>query len=126
VEKGTTVAANSEPDDDDDDVADAGSPEGKKKLRTHLRSERSSRLRRAKKAAFRRLHGRLFCERCKMDPIQQYKTIDAESCIEVHHSKVAVANMLPGHRTRLEDLECLCANCHRLTHREMRLANAGN
>jgi hypothetical protein len=33
---------------------------------------------------------------------------------------VQISEMQKGHRTRLEGLQCLRANCHRLTHREMR------
>jgi hypothetical protein len=98
--------------------------EGTPKLRKHLRRERSASLREAKKAEFRRKHdGRLFCERCGQDPVETYKTADAEVCIEVHHARVQVSEMQHGHRTRLEDLQCLCANCHRLAHREMRKAD---
>jgi 5-methylcytosine-specific restriction protein A len=116
VEKGT------EPEKDAEIVPpDQEWSEGNKKLRTHLRSERSASLSKAKKAEFRRIHGRLYCERCGLDPVKEYETDLAESCIEVHHAKVAVAKMKTGHKTRLEDLECLCANCHRLAHRELRV-----
>ncbi len=95
--------------------------EGTPRLRQHLSRERSSGLREAKKAEFRRVHGgRLFCERCQEDPVEKYGTEHAEACIEVHHKSTHVAAMEAGHRTRLEDLECLCANCHRLEHRLLR------
>jgi hypothetical protein len=103
-----------------DEPADAEWREGSPKLRTHFRRERASGLPAAKKAQFRRLHGRLYCERCGEDPIQKYQTEAAEACIEVHHARVQVSHMQEGHRTPLEDVQCLCANCHRLTHREMR------
>ena len=90
--------------------------EGKSVLVSHLRRERGGGLARAKKDAFVRENGNLFCERCKLDPVAQYGDQAAESCIEVHHSVIQVADMLEGHITRLEDLECLCANCHRLVH----------
>jgi 5-methylcytosine-specific restriction protein A len=41
-----------------------------------------------------------------------------DACIEVHHHAVAVAKMDGKARTRLADLQCLCANCHRIVHRE--------
>ncbi|MDR6266596.1 hypothetical protein [Roseobacter sp. N2S] len=90
--------------------------EGKPVLVSHLRRERAGGLARAKKEAFIRVNGKLFCERCKLDPVAHYSDPVAEACIEVHHSVTEVANMLEGHMTRLEDLECLCANCHRLVH----------
>jgi hypothetical protein len=100
--------------------------EGTPMLRQHLRRERAVRLREAKKSDFRKHHdGELFCERCGEDPVRKYGTEDADACIEVHHASVQVSEMQPGHRTRLADLQCLCANCHRLIHREMRRADAG-
>jgi len=30
--------------------------------------------------------------------------------------------MPPGYKTKLEDLQCLCANCHRVVHHELRIA----
>lgn len=98
--------------------------EGSPKLRKHLCRERAPSLREAKKAEFRRTHsGRLFCERCGEDPVAKYKTVSAEACIEVHHAAVQISEMEEGHRTQLRDLQCLCANCHRLVHREMRVVN---
>ena len=92
--------------------------EGHPKLVTHLRRERGKGLARAKKARFKSKHGRLFCERCNLNPAEVYDQSISDACIEVHH-KLPVASMAPGHKTRLEDLECLCANCHRITHREL-------
>lgn len=89
----------------------------------HLRAERKSGLSKAKREQFKRQNkGRLFCERCGFEPVKEYDTELAESCIEVHHAKVAIADMTPDHKTQLEDLQCLCANCHRLVHREIREA----
>jgi hypothetical protein len=91
--------------------------EGDQKLVPHWRKERAAGVAKAKKAQFRRLNGRLFCERCKIDPVDEYGTTLAESCIEVHHNSTHVSAMNPGHITTLDDLQCLCANCHRLVHR---------
>ena len=95
--------------------------EGHPRLMTHLRRERKAGLAPAKKAAFIREHGRLRCERCGLDPAETYGPDIGDACIEVHH-KLPVANMLPGHTTRLEDLMCVCANCHRIIHYELRNA----
>lgn len=96
--------------------------EGTPRLRQHLSRERASGLREAKKAEFRRIHGgRLFCEHCQEDLVEKYGTEHAEACIEVHHKSTHVAAMEVGHRSRLEDLECICANCHRLEHRRLRI-----
>lgn len=98
--------------------------EGTPRLRQHMRRERAPGLRQAKLAEFRRLHGgRLSCERCTEDLVLKYHTVDAEACIDVHH-RLPVSEMQQGHRTQLQDLQCLCANCHRLVHHEMRKAEA--
>lgn len=92
--------------------------EGAKKLVAHLRSERGRGLSAAKKADFLDKWGSLMCERCKFDPAKEYGEL-GEACIEVHHT-VLVSQMKPGHKTKLTDLMCLCANCHRVVHRELR------
>ena len=94
--------------------------EGGKKLVMHLVSERDASLSPAKKAAFIRQYGRLYCERCGFEPAKHYDFEVADSCIEVHHHSVQVKDMKRDHKTKLDDLECLCANCHRVTHRELR------
>lgn len=97
-----------------------GWSEGKTRLSFHLKRERSQALSRAKRAQFRRAHGKLMCERCSIDPVAEYGTEHAEACIEVHHSTTHVSKMDAGHVTTLNDLQCLGANCHRLVHRELR------
>ncbi|MGF6997269.1 HNH endonuclease [Paraburkholderia sp. GAS32] len=92
--------------------------EGRVRLRLHRTRERAQ-VSKAKKAQFLRLHGKLTCERCGCDPVAAYGTADAEACIEVHHAATQMSEMKDGHKTKLEDLQCLCANCHRLVHREL-------
>lgn len=60
-----------------------------------------------------------------MEPVQVFCDEDGEACIEIHHHATAVAEMGEGHSTRLEDLQCLCANCHRYTHRIMKRKGVG-
>ena len=91
--------------------------EGSPRLRLHLARERARGVAQAKKAAFVSEHGRLFCEHCGMDPVEVFEDPDGAACIEVHHDEVHVSEMKSGHRTRLADLKCLCANCHRYLHR---------
>lgn len=116
VAKGAPSALTQAPLTDGDEEWD----EGAKKLFQHYRRERGRGLSRAKKAAFLKEHGKLFCERCKFIPGEKYALLVADASIEVHHRAVAVSKMAAGHKTRLKDLECLCANCHRITHRELR------
>ena len=94
--------------------------EGKRVITSHITRERAAGLAKAKKAQFVRINGVLKCEHCKEIPAQKYGTELADSCIEVHHARTLVSDMPAEHKTRLEDLECLCANCHRLVHRKMR------
>lgn len=100
--------------------------EGAPRLVSHLKRERAPGLALAKKTSFRRKHGRLFCERCKLDPVVSYGSPQAEACIEVHHKRVHVKNMDRTHKTRLRDLQCLCANCHRIVHRLMKRKSRGH
>lgn len=95
--------------------------EGNPKIASHLRRERHPGLAREKRAQFIAEHGRLFCEDCKLDPAELYGKEAGSACIEVHHHITHVAMMQPGHETSLEDLKCLCANCHRVLHRKLAL-----
>ncbi|RSU55598.1 hypothetical protein DAH55_20165 [Sphingomonas koreensis] len=73
-------------------------------------------------------YGRLFCERHGLDPVSRFGSDVGEACIEVHHEATAtlLAEMASDHRRWLEELRCLCANCHRETHRELRAIDAAN
>lgn len=99
--------------------------EGNPKIASHLRRERHPGLAKEKRAQFIAEHGRLFCEDCKLDPAERYGYEAGSACIEVHHHITHVAKMQPGHRTRMEDLMCLCANCHRVLHRKLAIGLQG-
>jgi len=102
------------------EIGEAEWAEGRQLIRSHVVRERASGLAKAKKAQFIRLNGVLKCEQCGLVPTEHYSTTLAESCIEVHHARQLVSEMSAVHKTKLEDLQCLCANCHRLVHRQMR------
>ena len=90
-------------------------PEGQ--LRTHQTYERNPQNRERKLAAFRHAHGgRIFCECCGFDFEQTYGARGA-GFIEVHH-KIPVSSLRSGRTGKLSDLCLLCANCHRMVHRE--------
>lgn len=119
VPKDTPIPARAEPPSDMSEVDEWD--EGARRLVSHMKAERWRGLSKAKKAEFREKHGgRLFCERCAKDPVVEYATEHAEACIEVHHARMLVSDMADGHKTKLNDLQCLCANCHRLVHRLLR------
>ncbi|MDE0533101.1 MAG: HNH endonuclease [Albidovulum sp.] len=92
--------------------------EGNQKFVTHLSRERNRRIAKEKKKDFIAKNGKLLCERCELNPREIFGSELGDACIEVHH-KVPVAEMLPGQTTKLEDLICVCANCHRVIHREL-------
>lgn len=95
--------------------------EGNQKLVKHLKRERKPALAAAKRRAMIRDLGHLACERCRVVPSQLLGS-HGDAVIEVHHAKVRVADMTQDHVTRLADLQCLCANCHRIVHREMAMS----
>lgn len=93
--------------------------EGNPRIAEHLVRERSGALPAQFKAAFRIEHGKLFCQRCGSDFLDLYEKPEiAEGCFEAHHT-IPVSQMPDGHLTTFAQLQLLCANCHRATHREM-------
>lgn len=87
--------------------------EGPGMLRLHLRYEqsRSSKLIDDFKAS---LKSRA-CYACGFDFEDYYGELDA-GYIEARH-KVPVSQLKKGEKTRIDDLVPLCANCHRVIHR---------
>lgn len=112
VAKGDDVSA-SDPNEDPERVWAEGSP----KRISHLRRERARGLAEAKKREFIAKHGHLFCERCGLVPSKDLGPF-GDACIEVHHATLAISKMDGSAGTRLSELQCLCANCHRIVHRE--------
>lgn len=95
--------------------------EGDRRIAGHLRIERK---RSARAAAAKRMqiraanNGRLTCERCETDWYAVYSDDLAEAVFDVHHT-IPLKDMDEGHETKVEDLLCLCANCHRIEHRRL-------
>ncbi len=98
--------------------------EGNLRIAVHLRKERQPGLAAEKRTQFIIDHGRLFCEHCRLDPVENYGTEAGAACIEVHHHRTHVADMQADHETSLDDLKCLCANCHRVLHRSLSMGMA--
>ena len=95
---------------------DAGFPEGKEKLRTHLQRERNPKVIREAKQRFKAKHGRLFCQSCGFDFKEIYGEVGTDY-IEGHHTK-AVSELSEDSLTMIEDIALLCSNCHRMVHRK--------
>lgn len=85
--------------------------EGRAQLRIHLRRERSRKLVRDFKEG---LAG-LSCQVCDFDFEREYGEAGS-GYIEAHHT-VPVAMLDDGATTKITDLVALCANCHRVIHR---------
>jgi putative restriction endonuclease len=85
--------------------------EGRAVLRVHLRRERSRKLINDFKASLTSFA----CEACGDDMEAIYGELGT-GYIEAHH-KVPVALIEEGETTKLSDLAALCANCHRMIHR---------
>lgn len=116
-EAGYNIIAKDEPPSTEPCDSEQTWAEGKPSRAAHLKRERAPGLARAKKRQFIRDHQRLKCERCDLIPSEQLGE-HGDAVIEVHHAATAISKMTPDHRTRLSDLQCLCANCHRIVHRE--------
>ncbi len=96
--------------DDEDEF-----PEGKTLTRLHKRKERNSKAVRAKKKKVLQNTGKLECEVCGFDFVKIYGDL-GYGFAECHHT-VPVSQLTEGHKTKLEDLAIVCANCHRMLHR---------
>lgn len=98
----------------DPDLTDSITEEGGILLRSHLRRERSPKLRRDKLAHAKRCGQVIACEACGFDFFRVYGD-RGHDYIECHHR-------LPLHASgktsnRLTDLALICSNCHRMIHR---------
>lgn len=91
--------------------------EGSVTHRMHKRYERNRQLTERKKAKVFAAEGALRCECCKFDFSMRYGKL-GEGYIEAHHKK-PVFQMKPGEKTKLDDLALVCANCHRMLHRQI-------
>ncbi|WAU79448.1 HNH endonuclease [Streptomyces sp. Qhu-G9] len=99
-----------------DEADDTGSTaiEGRLLARWALFRERDPKIRRLKIQKVQKSGQPLRCEVCDFDFSRAYGPL-GEGYIEVHH--VTPLHISGTRETRLEDLACLCANCHRMCHR---------
>lgn len=91
-------------------------PEGKIVERTHKARERNRQVISLAKEKFKKQNGRLFCQVCGFDFEKTYGLI-GKDFVEGHHT-IAVSDMTPEHRTKIEDIALLCSNCHRMVHKK--------
>lgn len=94
---------------------DEGADEGRVFWRLHRARERNAKLvAKRKRLAFEKA-GRLVCEVCEFDFEAQFGEVGS-NFMEAHHVR-PIAAMMPGDKTRVDDLALVCANCHRMLHR---------
>lgn len=98
-----------------DEVADIEATEGETFYRLHRYKERNSTLVRRKKDTVMKRFGKLACEVCGFDFAAAYGP-SGVGFIECHHTK-PLSTLTIGEKTRLQDLALICANCHRMIHR---------
>ena len=89
--------------------------EGAPSIRWHLHRERDPKIAAAKRRQVLAKTGRLACAVYSFDFQQKYGKHGAGFC-EVHHLR-PLADADGEIKTRLDDLEVVCSNCHRMIHR---------
>ena len=99
-----------------DEIDDTGATaiEGRLLVRRALARERDPKLRALKIKQAQRGGRPLRCEVCDFDFARSYGDL-GEGYIEVHH--VTPLHISGSRETKLDDLACVCANCHRMCHR---------
>ncbi|MFH9549010.1 HNH endonuclease [Streptomyces sp. NPDC017435] len=102
------------PQPDEVDETGGSAIEGRLLVRRALARERNPKLRAQKIKQVRQREGSLRCEVCAFDFAHTYGDL-GEGYIEVHH--VTPLHVSGTRETSLDDLACVCANCHRMCHR---------
>lgn len=97
------------------DVCDYEASEWRSRLHTRLERERDNKIVRLKKEKVLRETGRLACECCGFDFCTSYGEL-ASGFAECHHRR-PVSRLRKGEKTTIPQLAIVCANCHRVLHR---------
>ena len=91
--------------------------EGKVLYKLHKYRERNQTIVKEKKEQFFKDHKALFCEACTFDFERKYGEL-GKGYIECHHRFPLAENTIEQ-VTALADLAFVCANCHRMLHRDI-------
>lgn len=102
---------------DDDIETGYKAKEGSVLYKLHKYRERNSAIVKKKKDKYFRENGRLECEVCGFNFNEIYGDL-GNGYIECHH-KIALSQIDVEAITELDDLALVCANCHRMLHRNM-------
>lgn len=98
-------------------VIDTEFTEGRKIRVTHLRSERSAKL---KEFYFSHVKNPHICDMCSMDTVKKYPW--ADRLVELHHLlPLSSPVRVEASATSTKDIVGLCPSCHRATHKYYRL-----
>jgi len=89
--------------------------EGKLRERLHKFRERDSRVTRRAKALRIKKDPLLKCDGCGFSFFNQYGSL-GKNFIEAHHT-IPIESLLPGDKTKIEDIALVCSNCHSMIHR---------
>ena len=90
--------------------------EGQVLYKLHKVRERDRKIIEAKKKKILKEKGELKCEACGFDFETKYGKM-GKNYIECHHL-VPLSNFQVNKETKLDDLALLCANCHRIIHKD--------
>ncbi|QIK55117.1 HNH endonuclease [Dysgonomonas sp. HDW5B] len=102
---------------EDDIEAGYKTKEGSILYKLHKYRERNSAIVKKKKNKYFRENGKLECEVCGFNFNEIYGDL-GNGYIECHH-KIALSQLDVEAITELDDLALVCANCHRMLHRNM-------
>lgn len=90
--------------------------EGKILTRLHKYRERDSKIVKKKKNSVLNKENKLVCEVCNFDFAEFYGNELGYGFAECHHI-IPLSQLAENHKTRIEDLAIVCANCHRMIHK---------
>ena len=103
--------------EDEEDNENQGAKEGQVVYKLHKQRERNPKINKKKKDNYFKKYGKLDCEVCGFDFYKTYGPL-GQGFMECHH-KIPLADIEGETMTKLEDLALVCANCHRMLHREI-------
>ena len=103
--------------DNDEEDDEPKVKEGKVIYKLHKYRERNSKLNKRKKDGYLKKHGKLDCEICGFDFFNMYGEL-GKGFMECHH-KTPLSEIEAETITNMSDLALVCANCHRMLHREL-------
>lgn len=103
--------------EEDEQTANDTVSEGQILYKYHKVIERHPSIVQKKKEQALKRFGRLSCEICEFDFISFYGEL-GKGFIECHH-RVPLASFKQSKETSLDDLALVCANCHRMLHRNI-------